>query len=322
MYVCVHVTECVCMHVHVYEYIHAYLCMHVSMCLYVCVCGCMCVYACIMCVLLCVCVHACCVCMHAYMCMHACVHVCMHACVCCVYVCMSLGSKHPFPNIFCEIFFTPNPPNLSQDTCQYLSWTMHAHLYTFKALIKSAQVKKPKSPESKHWSTNTCWKKCFYQNPPNIPQLTCYDPHPTCMHSKPLLELSKILIERMTKSRNMLIPPHKHKISKCKKYIYGHILCLQVHWYITYSWIRSHSFLEKKLLMHFGKPKNFTKTAFKKILWYFSTNYFHSKTLLHIPQHPGKVNEPSLTGIWGKNVIKIFGSLEIFTKSSQSCLSL
>ena len=124
----------------------------------------LCVYAC-MCVLLCVCV---------YVCMHACVHVCVvYMCVLCACVCMyacmwmcihvihhwsscqfytwqknpqsptlSQGSKHPYPNIFHEKLFTPNQPNLSPDTCQCLSWTMHTPVHTFKALVRSADAKK------------------------------------------------------------------------------------------------------------------------------------------------------------------------------------
>ena len=127
VHVCVHVTEIVCMHMHVYEYMHACLCMHVSVyacecvcmwvcmhlsmwvciCVYVCVHRCMCVYACIMCVLLCVCVHAC---------MCACVYACMCVVCMCVYICMSLGSKHPFTNICHKKNFTPNHPNLSPET--------------------------------------------------------------------------------------------------------------------------------------------------------------------------------------------------------------
>ena len=105
VYVCVHVTECVCMHVH--EYMHACLCMHVSVyaceyvSVYVCVHGCM-HYVCVV-----VCM---CACMNACVCMHACIHVCvcMHVCVVCrcVYVCMSLGSKHPFLNV-CHEKFSP-----------------------------------------------------------------------------------------------------------------------------------------------------------------------------------------------------------------------
>ncbi len=138
----------------------------------------MCVYAC-MCVCVCVCAQSC---VFMYACMCVCMYVCMHVCVytCCIYVCLhivcvfmcecvylcvlikvhlqsscqfctckktqsptlSLRSKHPFMNIFHEKFFTPNPPNLSPDTCQQLSWTMHPLPYTFKALIKSADVKR------------------------------------------------------------------------------------------------------------------------------------------------------------------------------------
>ncbi len=146
MYVCMSVSVCACICMCMHTCMHACLCMHVSM--YVCMCvyvymhRCMCVYACIMCVLLYVC-----------MCKYAGTYICVHT----YYTqskllsilhmwkkspTLSLESKHPFMNIFCETCFTPNPPNLSPDTCQYLSWTMHPLPYTFKALIKSADVKR------------------------------------------------------------------------------------------------------------------------------------------------------------------------------------
>ncbi len=87
-----------------------------------------------------------------------------------------LGSKHPHPNICREKIFNPNPTNLSPDICQYPSWCIHALVYTFEALIRSADAKK-KSPTlplgSKDPYPNTCQTKFFHQNPPNRPQLSC-----------------------------------------------------------------------------------------------------------------------------------------------------
>ncbi len=152
MWVCVYVFVCI-----VYVYVHRCMCVYACIMLYVGMHACMCVYTC---TCVCVCLVCMCACMHVCVCMHACVsycvYVCMHACVCCVYVCMhvcvciyilytikalvksadakktnkqsptlSLGSKHPYPNISHEKFFTPNQPNLSPNTYHYLSWSMH-----------------------------------------------------------------------------------------------------------------------------------------------------------------------------------------------------
>ena len=152
--------------------------------------------ACIMCVLLYVCMHAC-MCVYACMYVSCCVYVCMHTCVCvCMYVCMcihvihnqsshqicgwgkkqsptlSLGSKHQYPNIFHEKLFTPNHPNISPDTCQYLSWTIHALVNTFEALIKYADAKRKQSPTlslgSKHPYLNIFHEHFFTPNQPNL----------------------------------------------------------------------------------------------------------------------------------------------------------
>ncbi len=72
------------------------------------------------------------------------------SCQFCIYMekspTLSLGSKHPFMNIFHEKLFTTNQPNLSPDTCLYLSWTIHTLMNTFKALINSTYAKKNKVP--------------------------------------------------------------------------------------------------------------------------------------------------------------------------------
>ena len=109
------------------------LCVHVCACHWVCVHACAWIHACMS-------VYACeyvsvYVCM--YVCMDAC--VCMHACVCCMYVCMSLGSKHPFTNINHEQFCTPNHPNTSQ-TCHEVC----IHLSTLLKLSSNLQMQKNK----------------------------------------------------------------------------------------------------------------------------------------------------------------------------------
>ena len=159
MYVCMSVSVCAYMCMCMHTCMHVFVCMWVFKCVCVCICCvCMCVWmhVCVcmhVCLLLCVCVHAC-----IYACV-LCVCVCMHVCVC-IYVihnqsshqiCICKkrtksntipGSKHPYPKILHEKFFTPNQPNLSRDTYQYLSWSMHTLVHTFKGLVKCADVKK------------------------------------------------------------------------------------------------------------------------------------------------------------------------------------
>ena len=175
-----------------------------------CVCICAGMHVCV-CMCVCVCLVVClCACMHVCVCMHACVLlcVCVYACMCvlcvCMYVCvytcytlsklssnvqmqkkikqsptLSLGSKHPYPNICHEIFFTPHQPNLSPNTCQYLSSSMHALVYTFKAFVKSADVKKKnQSPilslGSKYPYLNICCEIFFTPNWCHLSPDTCH----------------------------------------------------------------------------------------------------------------------------------------------------
>ncbi len=67
-------------------------------------------------------------------------------------------------------------------------------------------------------------------------------------------------------------------------------------------------------MTHFEKTHKIHKNSPKKTM-IFSTNFLHSKTLLHIPQDPGKVNKPPPTGIWGKNAIENFWQVQKFLQS-------
>ncbi len=74
------------------------------------------------------------------------------------------GSKHPFMNILCKTFFTPNPPNLPLDTCQNLSYTMHAH---FQSSCQFGYIIPPKkqSPQRVNTYPQTPAEKKFPLKP-------------------------------------------------------------------------------------------------------------------------------------------------------------
>ncbi len=110
---------------------------------------------------------------------------------------LSLGSKHPFLNIFRKKIFTPNQPYLSLDTYQYLLWSMHALVHTFKALIKCVDVKKKQCPTlslgSKHPFPNILHENFSTPNQPNLSQTHTTTYHEVCMHLSTLSKLSSNL---------------------------------------------------------------------------------------------------------------------------------
>ncbi len=145
-----HVTECVCMHVHVNQYMHACLCMHVHVyaceyvSVYVCVHGCLCVWMHCVCVVVCMSAH-----MHVCV---VCIHVCLYACPWGVSTQSQTSIVKNFP---AQITITYPQTHVS---------TYHGpcmHLSTLLKLLSNLhmQKKKKQSPTlslgSKHLSMNT-----------------------------------------------------------------------------------------------------------------------------------------------------------------------